>query len=40
MQFKNWLKPVSSNLDQSKETDGISLDLAKAFNSISHNIFL
>ena len=29
-----------ANLDQSKETVAIFLDLAKAFNSISHNIFL
>ena len=31
---------VSANLDQSKETVAIFLNLAKAFNSISHNIFL
>ena len=31
---------VSSKLDQNEETVAIFLDLAKAFNSISHNIFL
>ena len=34
------VETVSANLDQSKETVAIFLDLAKAFNSISHNIFL
>ena len=34
------VESASSNLDQSKETVAIFLDLAKAFNSISHNIFL
>ena len=33
------VETVSANLDQSKETVAIFLDLAKAFNSISHNIF-
>ena len=30
---------VSSKLDQSKETVAIILELAKAFNFVSHNIF-
>ena len=34
------VETVSANLDQSKETVAIFLDLAKAFKSISHNIFL
>ena len=34
------VETVSANLDQRKETVAIFLDLAKAFNSISHNIFL
>ena len=34
------VETVSANLDQSKETFAILLDLAKAFNSISHNFFL
>ena len=34
------VETISSNLDQSKETVAIFLDLAKAFNSILHNIFL
>ena len=34
------VETVSANLDQNKETVAIFLDLAKAFNSISHNIFL
>ena len=34
------VETVSSNLDRSKETVAIFLDLAKAFNSISHKIFL
>ena len=34
------VETVSSNLYQSKETVVIFLDLVKAFNSISHNIFL
>ena len=34
------VETVSANLNQSKETVAIYLDLAKAFNSISHNIFL
>ena len=34
------VKTVSANLDQSKETVAIFLELAKAFNSISLNIFL
>ena len=34
------VETVSANLDQSKETVAIFLELAKAFNSISHNIFL
>ena len=34
------VETISANLDQSKETVAIFLDLAKAFNSISHNIFL
>ena len=34
------VETVSANLDKSKETVAIFLDLAKAFNSISHNIFL
>ena len=34
------VETVSANLDQSEETVATFLDLAKAFNSISHNIFL
>ena len=34
------VETVSADLDQSKETVANFLDLAKAFNSISHNIFL
>ena len=34
------IETVSSNLDQSTDTVAIFQDLAKAFNSISHNIFL
>ena len=34
------VETVSANLDKSKETVAIFLDLAKAFNSFSHNIFL
>ena len=34
------VETVSANIDQSKETVAIFLDLAKAFNSISHNNFL
>ena len=34
------VETVSANLDKSKETLAIFLDLAEAFNSISHNIFL
>ena len=38
--FLELVETVSAKLDQSKETVAIFLDLAKAFNSISHNIFL
>ena len=34
------VETVLANLDQSKETVAIFIGLAKAFNSISHNIFL
>ena len=34
------VETVLAHLDQGKETVAIVLDLAKAFNSISHNIFL
>ena len=34
------VETISSNLDRSKETIAIFLDPAKAFNSISHKIFL
>ena len=40
MQFCDWLKTVSSNLDQSKESVADFLDLERAFNSILRNIFL
>ena len=33
------VETISANLDQSKETGATFLDLAKPFNSISHNIF-